>query len=183
MSSSTAPGRISLALTLHNHQPVGNFGWVFDEIYEKAYLPMIEALERRGYDHSKFNQVKREMADVRGFKLGDDGIEYVVNQMIEALTGVAPGRWIYGMNGVWLAQQKPYDGPALPQPQNMIYTSGTTGHPKGVRRFAPTPEQARHAEGMRATVGTRLCVKRAALPARARGVSAPIPTSNLNRAA
>ncbi|KGA13538.1 hypothetical protein GM51_19555, partial [freshwater metagenome] len=46
MSSSNPPRRISLALTLHNHQPVGNFGWVFDEIYEKAYLPMIEALER-----------------------------------------------------------------------------------------------------------------------------------------
>lgn len=44
-----------------------------------------EALERRGYDFSKFNQVKREMADVRGFKMGDDGIEYVVNQMIEFL--------------------------------------------------------------------------------------------------
>ena len=44
-----------------------------------------EALERRGYDHSRFNQVKREMADVRGFKLGDDGIEYVINQMIEFL--------------------------------------------------------------------------------------------------
>ena len=44
-----------------------------------------EALERRGYDHSKFNQVKREMADVRGFKMGDEGIEYVINQMIEFL--------------------------------------------------------------------------------------------------
>jgi hypothetical protein len=42
-----------------------------------------EALERRGYDYSKFNQVKREMADVRGFKMGDEGIEYVINQMIE----------------------------------------------------------------------------------------------------
>jgi long-chain acyl-CoA synthetase len=40
----------------------------------------------------------------------------------------------------WLAQQCPYDGPALPQPQNMIYTSGTTGNPKGVRRQAPPPE-------------------------------------------
>jgi len=39
----------------------------------------------------------------------------------------------------WLVQQAPYDGPAVPQPQNMIYTSGTTGHPKGVRRNAPTP--------------------------------------------
>jgi len=38
--------RISLALTLHNHQPVGNFGWVIAETYEHAYLPMVEALER-----------------------------------------------------------------------------------------------------------------------------------------
>jgi 4-alpha-glucanotransferase len=38
--------RIGLALTLHNHQPVGNFGWVIAENYERAYLPMLEALER-----------------------------------------------------------------------------------------------------------------------------------------
>ncbi len=44
-----------------------------------------EALERRGYDFSKFNQVKREMADVRGFKLGDEGIEFLINQMLEFL--------------------------------------------------------------------------------------------------
>jgi hypothetical protein len=44
-----------------------------------------EALDRRGYDHSKFNQVKREMADVRGFKMGDEGIEYVIGQMLEFL--------------------------------------------------------------------------------------------------
>lgn len=44
-----------------------------------------EALERRGYDQSKFAQVKREMADVRGFKMGDEGIEYVIGQMMEFL--------------------------------------------------------------------------------------------------
>lgn len=44
-----------------------------------------EALERRGYDHSRFSQVKREMADVRGFKMGDEGIEYVIGQMLEFL--------------------------------------------------------------------------------------------------
>ncbi len=38
--------RISLALAIHNHQPVGNFGWVFAEVYEQAYRPMVEALER-----------------------------------------------------------------------------------------------------------------------------------------
>ena len=42
---SMAP-RISLALAIHNHQPVGNFGWVFAEVYDRAYLPMLEALER-----------------------------------------------------------------------------------------------------------------------------------------
>ena len=38
--------RISLALTLHNHQPVGNFGWVIAEVFEQAYAPMVGALER-----------------------------------------------------------------------------------------------------------------------------------------
>jgi long-chain acyl-CoA synthetase len=52
----------------------------------------------------------------------------------------------------WLAQQRSYDGPVLPQPQNMIYTSGTTGNPKGVRRQAPTPEQSVASERMRALI-------------------------------
>ncbi len=38
--------RIALALTIHNHQPVGNFGWVIADTYDHAYLPLIEALER-----------------------------------------------------------------------------------------------------------------------------------------
>lgn len=52
---------------------------------EKVNQATREALERRGYDYSKFNQVKREMADVRGFKMGEEGIEYTINQMIEFL--------------------------------------------------------------------------------------------------
>jgi len=40
------PPRISLALTFHNHQPVGNFGWVFEDVCAKAYEPMVAALER-----------------------------------------------------------------------------------------------------------------------------------------
>ena len=38
--------RISLALALHNHQPVGNFGWVFKDVFESAYQPMLDALDR-----------------------------------------------------------------------------------------------------------------------------------------
>src|ERR687883_1472340 len=52
---------------------------------ERVNAATREALERRGYDHSRFNQVKREMADVRGFKMGDEGIDYIINQMIEFL--------------------------------------------------------------------------------------------------
>ncbi len=38
--------KMYLALALHNHQPVGNFDNVFEEAYQKSYLPMLQALER-----------------------------------------------------------------------------------------------------------------------------------------
>ncbi len=38
--------RISLALALHNHQPVGNFGWVLADVHDAAYRPMLDALDR-----------------------------------------------------------------------------------------------------------------------------------------
>ncbi len=37
---------IYLGLLIHNHQPVGNFPWVFQQVFEESYLPMIDALER-----------------------------------------------------------------------------------------------------------------------------------------
>ena len=38
--------RISLTLVLHNHQPVGNFGFVFEDNYRAAYEPLLAALQR-----------------------------------------------------------------------------------------------------------------------------------------
>ena len=38
--------KISLLMAVHNHQPVGNFGWVFNEAYKMSYLPFVEVLER-----------------------------------------------------------------------------------------------------------------------------------------
>jgi alpha-amylase len=38
--------QLTLCLAFHNHQPVGNFPWVFEEAYRQSYLPMIESLER-----------------------------------------------------------------------------------------------------------------------------------------
>lgn len=39
-------GIISLAIAIHNHQPVGNFDFVFEENYKQAYLPFLDILER-----------------------------------------------------------------------------------------------------------------------------------------
>ncbi|MBN1794561.1 MAG: DUF1926 domain-containing protein [Candidatus Omnitrophica bacterium] len=38
--------KITLLLGIHCHQPIGNFGWVIEEGYQKAYLPFIETLAR-----------------------------------------------------------------------------------------------------------------------------------------
>lgn len=38
--------RLYLGIVLHNHQPVGNYGFVFERLYHDAYEPMIGALER-----------------------------------------------------------------------------------------------------------------------------------------
>ncbi len=39
-------GHIYLGLAIHNHQPVGNYPFVFEQVYHDAYLPLLEALER-----------------------------------------------------------------------------------------------------------------------------------------
>jgi long-chain acyl-CoA synthetase len=47
----------------------------------------------------------------------------------------------------WIAEQRLWHGPPLPQTASMIYTSGTTGRPKGVRRRPLTPDlEARMAD-------------------------------------
>jgi alpha-amylase len=38
--------KIYLSLALHNHQPVGNFDFVIEDAFQKAYEPMIAALEQ-----------------------------------------------------------------------------------------------------------------------------------------
>lgn len=39
------PG-VSLLMAIHCHQPVGNFGFVFEEAFQKAYEPFLQSLER-----------------------------------------------------------------------------------------------------------------------------------------
>ncbi len=37
---------MKLVLGIHDHQPVGNFGWVIEEIYDKSYAPFLDVVER-----------------------------------------------------------------------------------------------------------------------------------------
>ena len=38
--------KVKFIFGIHNHQPVGNFDFVFEEAYQKSYLPFLEILER-----------------------------------------------------------------------------------------------------------------------------------------
>jgi len=38
--------KVKFIFGIHNHQPVGNFDFVFEDAYQKSYLPFLEILER-----------------------------------------------------------------------------------------------------------------------------------------
>ncbi len=44
--------KINFIMGLHCHQPVGNFDWVFEDAYKRAYLPFVETIEK--YPSLKF---------------------------------------------------------------------------------------------------------------------------------
>jgi len=58
--------RINLCLGIHNHQSVGNFDFVFEEAYQKSYLPFLVLLENHVHAHlplhwyflNRFNHTK-----------------------------------------------------------------------------------------------------------------------------
>ena len=52
---------------------------------ERIVAETKETMARRGFSQERFSQVKKSLAEARGFKLGDDGVEYVLDQMQEAL--------------------------------------------------------------------------------------------------
>jgi len=39
-------GKIKFIFGIHNHQPIGNFDFVFEEAYQKSYLPFLQILEK-----------------------------------------------------------------------------------------------------------------------------------------
>jgi len=43
--------KVHFVLGVHNHQPIGNFGFVFEKAYAQSYLPFLEAMERHPKVH------------------------------------------------------------------------------------------------------------------------------------
>jgi len=55
-----------------------------------------DTMARRGLSHDRFAQVKKSLSEARGFKFGDEGKEYVIEQMLEALFNSKNIAEIYG---------------------------------------------------------------------------------------
>ena len=52
---------------------------------ERIVTEAKETIARRGLSFDRFAQVKKSLSEARGFKIGDDGMTYVIDQMLEAL--------------------------------------------------------------------------------------------------
>jgi hypothetical protein len=52
---------------------------------ERIVTEAKETMARRGLSYDRFAQVKKSLSEARGFKLGDEGIDHTLNQMLEAL--------------------------------------------------------------------------------------------------
>ena len=80
----------------------------------------------------------------------------LVEHITESGAEVAPGVLLTVAELEQLAESAPTANPASASEVRAkdtafyIFTSGTTGHPKGVKRYAPTPEQTASMEAMRA---------------------------------
>ena len=132
--------RINLCLGIHNHQPVGNFNFVFEEAYQKSYLPFLELLEKHAHVRLAlhctgilFEWIKNHKPDYipRLRKLVEAGqIEMMTGAFYEPILAVIPDedklgqidkltKFVkhhtgYDAKGMWLAER--IWEPHLPKP-------------------------------------------------------------------
>ena len=132
--------KINLALGIHNHQPVGNFDFVFEEAYQKAYLPFLRLLERHpkirvaqhysGILFSWINDHKREFLPRLKRLVQSGQVEMMTGGFYEPIMSVIPYRDKIGQiekltnfvreqtgyepRGMWLAER--IWEPQLPKP-------------------------------------------------------------------
>ncbi len=91
---------VNLAIGIHNHQPVGNFDFVFEDAYQKAYVPFLGLLERhpkiriaQHYSGILFNWLMKHKPEFipRLKKLVDAGqIEMMTGGFYEPIMSVIP---------------------------------------------------------------------------------------------
>ncbi|MFQ5770187.1 MAG: alpha-amylase/4-alpha-glucanotransferase domain-containing protein [bacterium] len=132
--------KINLAFGIHNHQPVGNFDFVFEDAYKKAYLPFLEHLEQHPkirmalhYSGILFQWIKEHKPDfILGLKklVHSGQIEIMTGGYYEPILSVIPYRDKIGQikkltnfirqntgydpKGMWLAER--IWEPHLPKP-------------------------------------------------------------------
>ena len=137
---------------------------------DPAYADVIQACRLGGTYYCPLNW--HFTAEEIGFILRDSGAGVLVADaaLLAPLRDTLPeGLALVSVGGrlqdvpeyeAWLAEQPPYDGPAVSPRAHMGYTSGTTGRPKGVRRF-PVPldqlprQRQEMAQVLEATFGLR----------------------------
>ncbi len=123
--------KVQFIFAIHNHQPVGNFEFVAEEAYQKAYLPFINVLERHqsirvtlhytGILYRFFEQhhpefiatLRRLVAEGRVEILSGGFYEPILAVLpdddkvgqIRALTGFIRKKLGYDARGIWLAER------------------------------------------------------------------------------
>ncbi|MEW6715081.1 MAG: alpha-amylase/4-alpha-glucanotransferase domain-containing protein [Nitrospirota bacterium] len=123
--------KLRLILAFHNHQPVGNFDDVFEEAYQKSYLPFLKVLERHPdlkivlhYSGSLLSWIKanhREFLDSLKALAREGRAEFLTGGFYEPLLSSIPGddrtgqikkltefisdEFGYQAKGMWLAER------------------------------------------------------------------------------
>ena len=131
---------INFCLGIHNHQPVGNFDFVFEEAHQKSYLPFLELLEKHAHVRLAlhctgilFEWIKNHKPDyiLRLRKLVESGqVEMMTGAFYEPILAVIPDedklgqiakltnfvrqQTGYDAKGMWLAER--IWEPHLPKP-------------------------------------------------------------------
>ena len=132
--------KIKFAIGIHNHQPVGNFEFVFEDAYRKAYLPFLQVLERHpkikialhytgvlfewllNYDHNFGSRLKKLVASGQVEMMSGGYYEPILVNIpdddklgqIEKLNKFVKKHTGYDPKGLWLAER--IWEPQLPKP-------------------------------------------------------------------
>ncbi len=131
--------KVKFCFGIHNHQPVGNFGWVIEEAYQKSYLPFLQLLARypdfrislhfTGVLLEWIKQAHPEMFDLIGSLVSRGQVELLTGAFYEPILPAIPDRDKIGQiqmqtdfikrefgvtpTGMWLAER--VWEPSLPQ--------------------------------------------------------------------